>query len=123
MEPVYVPLLSALVGALIGSISSIAVIFIQTRASERRERIKQALTLALEDLKIKMANANPGTDIYPLSIYLHHELAILKAIEDNDVTPKRLRKIAATDDKLIRAVKEIENEIRSKWRAEQEQRK
>jgi hypothetical protein len=120
MDPVYVPLLSALVGAFIGSMSSIAVMFIQTRASERRERIRQAMTIAFEDLKLQMAHAKPGTFFPPVSTYLYHQLAVLKAIEDNDVTPERLRKIAAMDDTLMKTAIEIDDEFRRKMRAERE---
>jgi hypothetical protein len=120
MDPVYVPLLSALVGAFIGSMSSIAVMFIQTRASERRERIRQAMTIAFEDLKLQMAHAKPGPLFAPISTYLYHQLAVLKAIEDNDVTPERLRKIAAMDDTLMKTAREIDDEFRRKMRAERE---
>jgi hypothetical protein len=65
MDPVYVPLLSALVGAIIGSASSVAAIFIQARFSERRERIRQAMNLALEEIKLQAAHAPPGTAIFP----------------------------------------------------------
>ena len=51
------------------------------------------MTLALEDLKLQLAHAKPGTTVFPISVYLHHQLAILKAIEDDDVTPDRLRKM------------------------------
>jgi hypothetical protein len=37
MDPIYVPLLSALAGAIIGSLSSIATILIQAKVSDRRE--------------------------------------------------------------------------------------
>lgn len=93
MNPIYVPLLSALAGALIGSFSSIAAIYIQTKSGERRERVSRALTVTLEDLKIQLAHTRPGTAVYPISIYLHHHLAVLKAIEDNRCTPERLREL------------------------------
>lgn len=56
--------------------------------------------------------------VYPISIYLYHQLAVLKAIEDEDITPERLRKIAAMDDLLMNTTKEIDDEFRKKWRAE-----
>jgi hypothetical protein len=39
MDPIYVPLLSALAGAVVGSLSSIATIFIQAKLGARRERM------------------------------------------------------------------------------------
>ena len=116
MDPVYVPLLSALAGAIIGSLSSIATILIQAKIGERRERVRQAAMLALEELKIQMSHAAPGTAIFPISIYLHHQLAILNAIEENDLTPERLRKIAADDNALMAATVDLERQFQSKQR-------
>jgi hypothetical protein len=114
MNPIYVPLLSALGGAIVGSLSSIATLLIQARIGERRERIRQAAMMALEELKIQLAHAPPGTGVFPISVYLYHHLAILQAVEENDLTPDRLRKIAAADDTLIAAVKELDRQFRSK---------
>jgi hypothetical protein len=55
MNPIYVPLLSALAGAIIGSVSSIATILIQAKIGERRERIRQAMMFALDHLAIGRA--------------------------------------------------------------------
>jgi hypothetical protein len=116
MDPIYVPLLSALAGAIIGSASSVVTIVFQAKIAERRERIRQAMTLAMEELKLQVAHAKPGTAIFPIAIYLHHQIETLKAIEEDNLTPERLRKIAKMDDALIRAIKEIEDEFRSKMK-------
>jgi hypothetical protein len=116
MNPIYLPLLSALAGAIVGSASSIATIVFQAKIGERRERIRQAMTLAMEDLKLQVAHARPGTAVFPISIYLHHQMEILKAIEEEDLTPARFRKIANMDDALIKAVKDIDDEFRSKMK-------
>jgi hypothetical protein len=120
MDAVYLPLLSALAEAIIGSAASITTVVIQARIGERRERIRQAMTLALEDFKLQIAHAKPGTVFPPISTFLYHQLAVLKAIEDNDVTPERLRKIAAMDDTLMKTAIEIDDEFRRKMRAERE---
>jgi hypothetical protein len=116
MDPIYVPLLSALAGAIIGSASSIATIVFQAKIGERRERIRQATMLALEEMKIQLAHATPGTAVFPISVYLNHQLAILKAVEENDLTPERLRKIAADDNALITATIALEKEFHEKSR-------
>jgi hypothetical protein len=110
MNPIYVPLLSALAGAIIGSAASIATILIQANVADRRERVRQATALALEDLKFQVEHAAPGTGIVPISIYLRHHLAVLNAIEENDFTPERFRKIVAETDALITTVREMEPE-------------
>jgi NhaP-type Na+/H+ or K+/H+ antiporter len=108
MNPIYVPLLSALAGAIIGTAASIATILIQAKINDRRERTRQAVTLALEEIKFQAANAKPGTGILPVSVYLYHQLAVLKAIEENDFTAERLRKITDETDALIATVRELE---------------
>jgi hypothetical protein len=123
MDAVYLPLLSALAEAIIGSAASITTVVIQARIGERRERIRQAMTLALEDFKLQIAHAKPGTVFPPISTFLYHQLAVLKAIEDDDFTPERLRKIAAMDDTLTKTAIEIDDEFRRKMRAEREQGK
>jgi hypothetical protein len=110
VNPIYVPLLSALAGAIIGSAASISTILIQTKVAERRERIRQAAMLALEDMKLQAAHAAPGTGIMPVSIYMRHHLAVLEAIEEDDLTPDRFRKIVAETDALITTVRDLERE-------------
>jgi hypothetical protein len=76
MDPIYVPVLAALSGALIGSLSSIGTIYIQTRISSRRERIKQAVELAIEDHRAarevaKMNGAGRTVMLPPITAFLH----------------------------------------------------
>jgi hypothetical protein len=52
--------------AVIGSASSIAAIFIQAKFSERRERMRQAASLAMEEYKIQIASSG-GKAVLPFS--------------------------------------------------------
>lgn len=81
MNPIYVPLLSALAGAIIGSLSSIATILIPAKINDRRERLRQAVSMAMEEFKIQIANAN-GKAVLPFSSFLHHHVAVLQAVEE-----------------------------------------
>ena len=45
---------------------------------------------------------------------LNRHLAILRAIEENDLTPERLRKITADDDALIAVTMALDKEFREK---------
>jgi hypothetical protein len=111
MDPIYVPLLSALGGAIIGSAVSIATIVVQAKIGDRRERIRQATMLALEDLKLRLAHGYTGT-VFPISIYLHYQLAILDAAEKNELTPERIQQIDAENMALIKATRDSEAKIR-----------
>ena len=116
MNPVYIPLISALAGALIGSFSSLGAIFVQAKVGERRERIRQAAELAMAEYRAQLDNAAAGTGVYPFSTFLHHHLAIQKAIDEDDLTADRLRKIAADDEKIVGAVIEMDKAWREKLR-------
>jgi hypothetical protein len=110
MNPIYVPLLSALAGALIGSLSSIATILIQAKISDRRERFRQAALMAMEEFKIQVANGQ-GKTVLPFSSFLHHHIAILQAVEEGNLTPDRLRQISIADD----AITEVHFELDRAW--------
>jgi hypothetical protein len=114
VDPIYIPLLSALGGAIVGTLSSIGAIFAQAKVAERRERIRQATMMAMEEYKVQVQNTAIGGGVYPLSTFLHHHLAILEAVEEKDLTPERLRKIAAADEKIVTAVFELDREWRKK---------
>jgi hypothetical protein len=111
MDPIYVPLLSALAGAIIGSLSSITTILVQAKISDRRERLRQAALLAMEEFKIQIANGN-GKYVLPFSSFLHHHMAVLQAVEDGTLTPERLRQISIADD----AITDVHIELEQAWR-------
>ena len=114
MTSIYIPFLSALGSAILGALFSIGAIFVQAKVAERRERIRQAVMLAMEDYKVQVQTTVIGAEVYPLSIFLHRHLAILEAIEEKDLTPERLHKIAAADEKMVTAVVELDREWRKK---------
>jgi hypothetical protein len=114
MDPIDVPLLSAFGGAIIGSASSIATILIQAKINDRREKLRQAALLAMEEYKIMIAHG-AGKAIMPFSSFLHHHMAVLQAIEEGDLTPERLKAIASKDQALDAAQFELERE----WRVRQ----
>jgi hypothetical protein len=108
MNPIYVPLLSALAGAIIGSLSSIATIVIQAKINDRRERLHQAVSVALEEFKIQIAN---GKAVAPFSSFLHHHVAVLQAVEEGNLTPERLKQISIADD----AINDFHMELDRTW--------
>jgi len=111
MNPIYVPLLSALAGAIVGSFSSVATILIQAKINDRRERLRQSYSMAMEEFKIQIANAN-GKAVLPFSSFLHHHVAVLQAVEEGDLTPERLKQISVADD----AITDLHIELDRTWR-------
>jgi hypothetical protein len=116
VNPVYVPLLSALAGALIGSLSSIAVILIQARIADRRERLRQAASLAVEEYKIQIEHS-AGARVLPFSSFLYNTMAVLQAIEEKDYTPERLRKISADNNAIFDVLMELDDAWQKRERA------
>jgi hypothetical protein len=116
MNPIYVPLLSALAGALIGSLSSIVTIIVQARNEAKRQRLRMTIELALEQYKVQIANARPGTAIMPMSTYLHHYMQLAKAMEDGELSPERIRQIHALDDEFAETVVNTEEEWRKRMK-------
>ena len=71
---IYVPLISALLGALIGAAASVGTVLVQSSAQNKRERRKDAVQLALEDWKTRVAIiTKKGTGAAPpLSVFVHY---------------------------------------------------
>jgi len=94
MDIIYLPLLSALIGAVIGSGSSILSIYLQSVFVERRERANRALQAAIEESRIAHERAkalNINTKVYPLSLYFWHHAELLKLVDDGNLNAESLR--------------------------------
>ena len=105
MEQVIVPLLSALIGALIGAAGSVAVVFIQARKENQRHRREIATTIALENRNshIDMVKQDGGA-IFPIELYLAHSVAVLDAIDSGEITPEKLDAISRKQAELRAAI-------------------
>jgi hypothetical protein len=115
LEPGYVAALSGLIGALIGSASSIATMFIQGRMRDKRERSKQLTDMALAEFKMHLDFATSGkgpSAVGPPSAFLHHNDLVLKAIESGSFTPERAREISFLVDEMYDVVNEVERRRR-----------
>jgi hypothetical protein len=118
MDPIYVPVLAALAGALIGSISSIGTIYVQSKISAKRERMKQAVELAIEDHRAARAvteilrQAGRDVDLPPLTAFLHYHEEILRAYDSGDVTPQVLRRVREKNKAVMDAFESITADAR-----------
>jgi hypothetical protein len=104
MEPdVYIPLLSALVGALVGSAGTVATVWVQARREDRRDRRELAFRIASEQQARHIETAEKSSDggnIMPIDAYLAHSFALVKAVENGPLTVKVLKQISAEVDPL-----------------------
>jgi hypothetical protein len=85
---VWIPVLSALAGALIGSVSPVVVGLINARAEGRRERLRLAVQMAIEDHKHLFAMAQEKARTYgqtvgvpPISAVLAYHVEVLEAFQ------------------------------------------
>ena len=116
MDAGYVAALSGLIGALIGSASSVVTMIIQGRMKDKRDRSKQLTDMALAEFKMHLDLATSGNGpsaVAPPSAFLHHNDLVLKAIETGTYTPEKAREISVQVDEMYDAINEIDKRRRS----------
>jgi cytoskeletal protein CcmA (bactofilin family) len=99
--------IAAIVGAVIGSISSIGAIYIQQKAAHKRDITKMATDLAVAEFGwvTGLAKHSRSTVLVPpLSTYLVYHAEILKAIDEEEMTPERMAKIKKSNDILLKSL-------------------
>ena len=111
---VMIPLIAALVGALIGSLTSIATMWFQQRAQSRRERLKVASELAMQDYKNSLELAKTGgkgARVFPVATYQHFHYEILTALDEGNLNRNELHRIKERNHDLMRAFEEVNRSI------------
>jgi Tfp pilus assembly protein PilV len=99
LPEIWIPLLSALIGALIGALSSMATVFIQTRAASQRELAQLAIRSALEEYKIHAEAAKDLSEkgerifVEPLLLGMYEMDQHVKLISSGKASPRELARI------------------------------
>lgn len=107
---VYVPLLSAFGGAIIGSAATVSTVHLQLRSQDRRERVRQATSLALEEFKLRLDLAKTGkgpSGVLPISVLCHFYAEVLAALDRGDLSVKTMRDIQERNGELGKLALEI----------------
>lgn len=104
MSEVYVPLLSALGGAIIGSLASVGSVYVQGLLERKRQLTKLALEVAIQDQKTMIAQSGAGAKIYPLSIFAYFHWTLVNLIERNKLTPDALKELQAKLEEMLKVV-------------------
>jgi len=100
---VYLPLISGLVGAIIGAAASVLTIYLQLKSLERRDRVHQAAALASEERALlidKSEKEKTKLILPPMSLFIDHYVSLLKVVEKDGLTPRAIRRLQARRDKL-----------------------
>lgn len=107
MENVYLPLISGLIGAVIGSLSSILVMLIQSHYQAKRELINQGIQIAFNDYKTQLEHAKPGAIAQPISLFVHYHTKMIRLASKGKLTPTALKKLDVELKSLMEAVDKI----------------
>jgi len=107
-----VPLISGLIGALIGAGTSIGTVIVQAHFHNKRERTKDAVGLALEDWKTRLAivTQKGGTGL-PLAVFVQYHTKLMELAENGQITPEAIRALNKEQEILIAAIQDMNDEI------------
>jgi len=97
--------LAALLGALIGAAASIATIVIQQRYQNKRELLKIAAEIALQDYKrrLEALDKSGGGRIPPISAFVHYQMQVLEHMAAGTFTPETIKKLSEENDHILNA--------------------
>jgi hypothetical protein len=117
MSEVYLPLVSALLGAIIGAASSVVTIYIQTRVRDRRERLEQASRMAIEtyrgQIEIARLSQRPTTFMPLVSHFAYHWDLVQLLDSGAELNEEALRKLNARNEALWSTIHELDKLRRS----------
>jgi hypothetical protein len=107
---IWLPLVSALIGAVIGAAGSVLTVWITGRAETRRHRMQVITQLALKDREIAIDAAKHSggrTGIPPTVVYLDFYGRVLDLIEKGDFNQAAFKKVHEAQDALIKVAEQI----------------
>lgn len=85
-----------LLGAFIGASASVATMLIQSKISDRRERLRLVKELAIHDAEKAFEvgkKSSDGFHMLPLVVYMHYYSKLLEAMEEGKLTPERAKEL------------------------------
>jgi hypothetical protein len=103
MDKAYIAAIFGLVGALIGSASSIATIIIQAKVKDRRDRMQQVTAMAMEHFKSALDNnhkSNNGAATLPPAIFAAYYLGFLDLMESGKLNATTFAKLSDDNEVL-----------------------
>lgn len=107
---VYIPLLSALAGALIGTVGTIAVVIVQTVSENRRHMREMSFNMASELRRSAIEFAmKGGGSVPPIEIFIAHTMRILKDAERGKLSPTTLAESEKELDELTEFIEARES--------------
>ncbi|MEX5664636.1 hypothetical protein ABFV57_07170 [Pseudomonas neuropathica] len=88
---------AGLLGTILGTVGSVAGIWIQNHFQSRRERVKMVMEFAVLDRKdqidLAKSSGTPAGPIAPIALFAHYHGELFKLIESGKVTEKAMRNL------------------------------
>ena len=91
-----IPMISGLLGALVGASASVVTMLIQSKIHDKRERMRLIKELAIHDCEKSYEIAKESGrnfDIIPLVVFMHYHSKLLEAMEKDELTPESAKKL------------------------------
>jgi hypothetical protein len=102
--------IAALLGALIGAAASIVTIIIQQRYQNKRELLKIASELALQDYRHRCdILAEKGGKMPPVSAFVHYHVQVLEHMANGTFTPETIQRLSEENGRILSAYTELSN--------------
>src|SRR5690606_29677571 len=109
---IYVPLIAALIGALIGAAASVVTVVVQAHFQNKRELVKDAVALALEDWKTRLAIVtSKGGSALPLAVFVQYHTKLIQLAEKGQITPESVRALNEEQERLIKTIREVNDAV------------
>ena len=97
MDPILISLLSGLIGAIIGSIGTVATVLITAKQETKRQRRELVYRAANDEMERDFQAAKHtgrSFSIPPLSAYVHYHLKLFNLLETDDVDREQVQRLS-----------------------------
>lgn len=107
---VWIPLLSAFAGAIVGGAASVLTILIQSKANTRSDLRRQAAELALAEFNhhLEIAKAKGTGKIFPITAYFAFHLTALEQASKGKLDAAGIKELSRRREELRSAFDEME---------------
>jgi len=111
--------LAAIIGAAVGASASVAVIIIQQIYQGKRDFLRMAVDLSIEDYKTRLETVRKmGGAMSPISAFVCYHLKVLEEMSKNNFSPDVIRKLSKENDEILSAYFKLSDERGNKSREE-----
>ena len=101
MDSNWVPVISTLIGGIIGLGGAIFSTYLHSRADRNKELLSWAIQAAIEDFKADQSSAKDPARVLPISSYTYFHYHFFKLLEEGRATPEYIEKVADEASKIV----------------------